>query len=62
MISNVHQRSGVGGRPALIVNNKKFFVQNLTQTLITVPWGVEIVWALITPKNLQSDSKIQKIV
>ena len=24
--------------------------------------GVEIVWALITPKFVQSDSKIQKIV
>ena len=27
-----------------------------------VPWGVEIVWALITPKHVQHDSKIQKIV
>ena len=62
VISNVHQRSGVGGRPALIINRKKFMVQNLTQCAIQIPWGVEMVWAIITPKNIQSDSKIQKII
>ena len=62
VISNVNQRRGVGGRPALIINSKKFVIQNLTQSVIKVPWGVEIVWALITPKYVQSDSKIQKIV
>ena len=62
VISNVHQRHGVGGRPALIINSKKFIVQNLTQCVIQIPWGVEIVWAMITPKYVQSDSKIQKIV
>ena len=62
VISNVHQRSGVGGRPALIINSNKFTIQNLTQREIQIPWGVEIVWALITPKYVQSDSKIQKIV
>ena len=62
VISNFHQRHGVGGRPALIINSKKFIVQNLTQCVIQIPWGVEIVWAMITPKNIQSDSKIQKII
>ena len=62
VISNVHQRHGVGGRPALIINSKKFIVQNLTQCVIQIPWGVEIVWAMITPKNTQNDSKIQKII
>ena len=45
VISNVHQQNGVGGRPALIVNNEKFIVQNLTQSVVQVPWGVEMVWA-----------------
>ena len=27
-----------------------------------MPWGVEAVWALVTPKNVRNDSKIQKIV
>ena len=28
VISNVHQRAGMGGRPAIIANNKKFDIQN----------------------------------
>ena len=62
VISNVYQRSGRGGRPAIIVNEKKYHIQNLTNTLIQIKWGVEAVWCLITPKNVSQDSKIQKIV
>ena len=61
IISNVHQRKGKGGRPAIVVNNKKFTVQNITQSLVSIPWGVEIVWAILTPKNLSNDSVIKKI-
>ena len=46
----------------MIVNNKKYDVQNLTNTVIQVPWGVEITWALLTPKSISNDSIIQKIV
>ena len=62
IVSNVFQRKGVGGRPAIIVNAKKYQVDNLTQSIISIPWGVEIVWAVITPKNITSSSKIQKII
>ena len=34
VISNVHQRKGKGGRPAIIANSKKFHVENLTQSMI----------------------------
>ena len=61
VISNPHQRDGVGGRPALIINNSKYHVRNLTQSLIDIPWGVEATWALISPKNVTSDSKIKRI-
>ena len=61
VISNVHQRVGMGERPAIIANDKKFHVQNLTNTVIQIPWGVEAVWCLLTPKNITHDSKIQKI-
>ena len=61
VISNPHQRKGVGGRPALIINHVKYFIRNLTQTLIDIPWGVEAVWALITPKKTRSNSKIKRI-
>ena len=61
LISNVSQRSGVGGRPAIFANNKKYDVQNITNTLVQIPWGVEAVWCILTPKNVTNDSQIQKI-
>ena len=61
VISNPHQRKGVGGRPALIINQKKFHVKNVTQSLIKIPWGTEAVWAVITPKGITKESKIQRI-
>ena len=62
VISNVHQRTGKGGRPAVIANSKKFDIENLTNTTVSIPWGVEIVWAVLTPKNVSSTSDVQKIV
>ena len=61
VISNPHQRKGIGGRPALIINNKKYNVKNLTQSFIEIPWGVEACWALISPKKQTSDSLIKRI-
>ena len=43
VISNVHQRTGRGGRPAIIVNTHKYAVENLTNTCVNIPWGLEIV-------------------
>ena len=62
IISNVYQRAGIGGRPAIIVNKKKFLVQNLTNTEVNIPYGVEIVWAILTPQNITPTSLIKKIV
>ena len=61
VISNPHQRTGQGGRPALLVNTKYYHVRNLTNTLIQIPWGCEATWAMLTPKNATNSSKIQKI-
>ena len=61
VISNVSQRKEKGGRPAIIANSKKYEVQNVTNTLIQIPWGVEAVWCVLTPRNVTHDSKIQKI-
>ena len=61
VISNVSQRKEVGGRPAIIANKKKYQVQNVTNTLIQIPWGVEAVWCVLTPTNVTHDSKVQKI-
>ena len=35
VISNPSQRQGKGGRPALVINNTKYLVKNLTQTDIS---------------------------
>ena len=61
VISNVSQRRGMGGRPAIFANNKRFEVENITNTLVQVPWGVEAVWCILTPKIITNDSYIQKI-
>ena len=62
VISNVHQRKGKGGRPALIVRKEKYLINNLTNTEISIPWGVEAVWGLLTPKHVTSMSNIKKII
>ena len=61
VISNVYQRSGMGGRPALVINEKKYHVENLTNTLVSIPYGVEITWAILTPKQISPSSIIKKI-
>ena len=60
IVSNVAQRVGKGGRPAILVNKSKFTVENLTNTCVTIPWGIEVVWALLTPKNVSNNSVIKK--
>ena len=61
IISNPHQRKGQGGRPALIINHKKYRIRNITQSLILIPWGIEAVWVILTPKEVPKESNIQKI-
>ena len=58
VISNPHQRKGVGGRPAIFVNTEKFIVENLTQTVLDIPWGVEAVWCAISPKVVNNNSAV----
>ena len=61
VISSVSQRNGLGGRPAIIANKRKFNVENVTNSLVQVPWGVEAAWSIVSPKLISQDSKIQKI-
>ena len=55
IITNVVQRKESGGKPAIIVNSEKYFVKRLCPEHITVPIGIEIVWALLTPKLNQGN-------
>ena len=62
VLSDYNQRKSRGGRPALILNNDKFFVQNFTGDTVKVPWGCEIIWALLTPKTKIINSPVKRIV
>ena len=57
IITNIVQRQTVGGKPAIIANRDKFNIRPLCPEPITVPVGIEIVWALLTPKVSQNISK-----
>ena len=61
VITNVKQRDFKGGKPAILINEEKFYIKNLCPDPITVPVGVECVWALITPKQSSPQSKIKNI-
>ena len=60
IISNVHQRKGKGGRPAIIADTRNYVVENLTNTTVNIPWGVKAVWAVLTPRNVTNTCKVQK--
>ena len=63
IISNLYQRNikEKGGCPAIVANKDKYTIENLPNTSINIPWGVEVTWALLTPKNVPKDSIIKKI-
>ena len=61
IISNVKQRNFKGGKPAILVNKKKYHVKALCPDPITVPIGVECVWSLINSKNSKVKSKTKYI-
>ena len=62
IVSNVHQRKGRGGRPLIIVDNEKYIVEDLTNKVVDIPWGVEVVWAAISPRTVTINSIIKKII
>ena len=61
VITAVNPRNFRGGKPALIVNEGKYFIKQLNPDPITVPDGVEAVWALLTPKNAQPNNQFSHI-
>ena len=61
IIKNVVQRDFKGGKPVILVNEETYHVKPLCPEPITVPVGVECVWALITPRQVSPQSKIKYI-
>ena len=55
------QRDFRGGKPVIIVNEEKFHVKSLCPDPLTVPIGVECVWALVSPKQTGPQSRIKYI-
>ena len=62
VIKNVLQREERGGKPILLINTKKFFITELCPNLITVPSGLEVTWALLTPKCQVQNSSLNHII
>ena len=58
IIKNVVQRTGKGGKPALIIKKDKYYIKELCPNVITVPPTVEATWALLTPE-VQEHSVLQ---
>ena len=61
IISTVKKRDFRGGNPALIINTEKYHVKKLCPDPITVPVGVEAIWALISPKTESYNAKVKRI-
>ena len=61
VITSVNPRSFRGGQPALVINEEKFHIKKLNPEPITVPEGVEAVWALLTPKVGKAKGFIEHI-
>jgi exonuclease III len=61
IISSLHQRKNKGGRPAIFVKKAKYQINDLMEH-VKIPWGVEAVWTVLTPKNVTNTSKIKKII
>ena len=47
IISMVKRREFKGGNPVILVNRNKFIVQKICPEPVTVPVGVEAIWAVI---------------
>ena len=61
IITAVNPRNFKGGKPALIINEEKYTIKLLNPDPITVPDGVEAVWALLTPKNAKPNKQFSHI-
>ena len=62
VITAVNPRNFRGGKPAIIINEQKYIIKPLNPDPITVPDGVEAVWALITPRNTKPNNQFSHIV
>ena len=64
VISNINQRASKtpGWRPALIVKKNKYQIHSLTNTVINIPWELEMLWALLNPNSFSNGCVTKNIV
>ena len=60
VISTVKRRDFLRGNPALIINSAKYHIKEICLEPITVPVGVEAIWALISPKQKVRNQRLTK--
>ena len=61
IVSTVKKRDFRGGNPALIINSEKYNITEICPEPITVPIGVEAIWAIISPKHSGAQAKVKNI-
>ena len=61
ILSNPKQRDFKGGKPDILLKTDKLNMKPLCPEPITVPVGVEAVWALISPKTINSRDRIRNV-
>ena len=61
-IKNPVQRNRRGGKPAILASEKDYHITELCPNIVTVPIDVEVVWALLTPKNHSNFERFRHIV
>ena len=62
VLSNVKERDARGGKPAIIVNEKKYIVQELCPDIIVVPVGIEAVWVSIKLRHYHPKHEVNRII
>ena len=60
-VKNIVQRRRKGGKPAILISEKDYYIKELCPEVITVPVDVEVAWALLTPKYRSPQSRIKHI-
>ena len=61
IINMVKRREFKGGNPAIVVNKEKYLDKKICPEPVTVPVGVEVIWAIISPRNNSSNLKILQL-
>ena len=60
-VQNIVQRKCRGGKPAILICEQDYYITEVCPDLITVPIGVEAIWAVLTPKQKSKNAKVKHL-